>query len=247
MRIIAHRGYSGIAPENTIAAFRKAIEAGCGTIEFDVQLSQDSVPFVIHDSTIDRTTNGRGKVIEIPSDELCIYSAAYEDKFGDAYMEERLPTLEDALTFLKGKARALIEIKSESVLADQEDIEKAVVDLVTQAGMVDEAVVISFSSKALERVKRLSADINIGFLADRGRPEEAVDEAVRLGATLVLYHRSQVDRAKVDAAHARGMQCVVYTVDEPGGLERLLDLGIDGIGSNRPGELLRYLDQKVAS
>lgn len=244
MKIIAHRGYSGIAPENTIAAFAKAIEAGCKTIELDVQLTQDSVPFVIHDPTIDRTTNGRGKIIDIPSDELCVYSAAYEDKFGSDFIEERVPSLEDALEFLKGEAQVLIEIKEESVFPDRQDIEKGVVDLVKQHGMLNDTMVISFSSEALRRVKALEAGVQIGFLASRHAPDQGLATAVDLGASLLLYHRSQIDSSRVDAAHAKNIQCAIYTVDAPEELAQYIAMGIDAVGSNQPGDLIRHMGKK---
>ncbi len=244
MKIIAHRGYSGVAPENTIAAFAKAIEAGCKTVELDVQLTQDSVPFVIHDPTIDRTTNGRGKIIDIPSDELCVYSAAYEDKFGSDFIEERIPSLEDALEFLKGKAQVLIEIKEESVFPDRQDLEKGVVDLVKQHGLVNDAMVISFSADAVRRVKALEPAVQIGFLASRDAPERGLDTAVDLGASLLLYHRSQIDRGKVDAAHAINIQCAIYTVDVPEELDQYVAMGIDAVGSNQPGDLIRHMQRK---
>lgn len=240
MRIIAHRGYSGIAPENTIAAFDRAIEAGCKTIEFDVQLTLDGVPFVIHDPTIDRTTNGRGRVIEIDSSELAIYSAGYEDRFGSAFIDERIQSLEEVLKHLKGKAQVLIEIKSESVFDEREDIEREVVAALSRERMIEQAVVISFDARALRRVKAIDSSVAIGFLSGRDS-SIAIGTAKELGASLVLFHTSQINREKVDEAHRSGMQCAIYNVDRPEELPPFLSLGLDGIGSNFPGDLIKAL------
>ena len=241
MRLIAHRGYSGIAPENTLAAFQKAIDAGCTTIEFDVQLSRDAVPFVIHDPTLDRTTTGHGKVIETTARDLSHCGAGYFARFGDTFEEEHLPTLEETLAFLKGKAQVFIEIKSESVFQNREDVERSVVDLLDRFTMIGDAIIISFEPLALLRTKRFQPKLKTGYLVARDDLGRGLDKTAEIGAEMILYHRSQVDRMKIDMAHSRGFQCAIYTVDTPEELLPYLDMGLDGIGSNFPGELIQYL------
>ncbi|MEW6368856.1 MAG: glycerophosphodiester phosphodiesterase family protein [Acidobacteriota bacterium] len=241
MRIIGHRGYSGIAPENTIASFRKAIEAGCGLIELDVQLSCDGVPFVIHDATLDRTTDGHGSVLEMPASELGMFSAGFAARFGDQFVDERIPSLESALDFLKNKAQVLVEIKGESVFEEREDLERAVVDLVQRKELLDDVAVISFEPLALYRVKRMKPRIKTGFLVRNDELGRALDRAADLAASVILYHKSQIDQMKVDMAHDRGLLCCIFNVDTTEELMKYLPLGLDGIGSNYPGEMIRYL------
>src|SRR5688500_8189427 len=113
--VIAHRGNSSQRPENTLAAFTSALHVGATFVEFDVQLTRDRTVVVLHDATLDRTTTGRGPVGALTFDELRAFSAGHPSVFGSAYESERVPSLADTLDLLKGRARVMLEIKSESV------------------------------------------------------------------------------------------------------------------------------------
>jgi len=116
--VIAHRGDSAHRPENTLAALAGALELGVSAVEIDVQLTRDGRLVVIHDSTLDRTTNGRGDVRQMTLAEVRAVSAGYPSRFGDAYRGEHVPTLAEVVTLLRDRARILIEIKKESVTED---------------------------------------------------------------------------------------------------------------------------------
>src|SRR5262249_45661174 len=134
--IIAHRGDSSHRPENTLAAFVGALEVGADLVELDVQLTADGHIVVIHDVTVDRTTDGRGDVRRMSLPEIRALSAGYGAVFGAAYAGERVPTLAEALGLLRGRARVMIEIKGESVGADDEDgIESRTIAEVRRLGM----------------------------------------------------------------------------------------------------------------
>jgi hypothetical protein len=111
--VIAHRGDSAHRPENTLASFASALEVGSQLVEFDVRLTRDGMPVVIHDATLDRTTTGTGPVREHTLSEVRAVSAGYPELFASAYASERVPTLAEALGFLRGRARVMIEIKEE--------------------------------------------------------------------------------------------------------------------------------------
>jgi len=241
LKIIAHRGYSGIAPENTLAAFRKALDVGCNAVELDVQISADGVPFVIHDPTLDRTTSGSGRVVDRTARELAVLSAGYRARFAAEYAEERIPALEDALAFLRGRAEVLVEIKGESVFESREGIERSVGELLARFGMLEAARVISFQALALLRVKRLQPGIRTGFLVEHDELGRGLDRAVDIGASMILYHRSQINRMKVDMAHDRGLECTTFTIDSPDELPEYAGMGVEAILSNFPDRLLDRL------
>ncbi|HET8644390.1 MAG TPA: glycerophosphodiester phosphodiesterase family protein, partial [Vicinamibacteria bacterium] len=106
--IIAHRGDSAHRPENTLASFASALEVGADLVELDVQLTRDGHPVVIHDPTVDRTTDGQGKVVDFTLPELRRLSAGYPGRFGAAYAGERVPTLAQVLNFLRGRCKVMI-------------------------------------------------------------------------------------------------------------------------------------------
>ena len=118
--VIAHRGDSAHRPENTLASFASALEVGASLIEFDVQLTGDGHVVVIHDADVGRTTDGRGDVREMTLADVRALSAGYPEKFGDTWAGERIPTLAEVLSLLHGRARAMIEIKKDSVSDDDE-------------------------------------------------------------------------------------------------------------------------------
>ena len=118
--VIAHRGDSARRPENTLASFASALEIGAEVVEFDVQLTKDGEVVVIHDPTVDRTTDGTGRVVELTLAELRRLSAGYPARFGDQYRGEKIPTLSEVLGLIRDRAIGMIEIKHDSVTADAE-------------------------------------------------------------------------------------------------------------------------------
>jgi glycerophosphoryl diester phosphodiesterase len=117
--VIAHRGDSAHRPENTLAAFAGALELGVSAVELDIQLTRDGHVVVIHDPNLERTTSGRGDVRGMTLAEVRAVSAGYPERFGSDWAGERVPTLAEALALLRDRARALIEVKAESVTADE--------------------------------------------------------------------------------------------------------------------------------
>ena len=237
--VIAHRGDSAHRPENTLASFAAALEVGAAVVELDVQLSADREVVVLHDATLDRTTTGHGDVARLRLAELRTLSAGYPARFGEAFQGERVPTLGEALGLLKGRARLLIEIKTESVTDDAEGgIEARTLDVVRRLGMADAVALISFDQRVLLRLRKLAPEITRGQLFGRSSADEVVRAAAESQASLVMPHKGQLDAAFAERVRAAGLQLATWVVDEPAELKRLAPLGLYGVGSNCPGLLL---------
>src|SRR5262245_4017798 len=164
VEVIAHRGFSGIAPENTLAAIRAALEAGADRVEVDVLVTRDGVPVLLHDADLDRTTNGRGPVAARTLADVRALDAG--GWFDARFTGERVPTLAEALEFCRGRILLNLEIKSEAV-EDREapaGVEAAVVEAIRRARAPAEVVVSSFDPRALVRVRRLFPELGIQAL-----------------------------------------------------------------------------------
>src|SRR5262249_8674104 len=173
--VIGHRGDSAHRPENTLSSFASALEAGVDIVELDVQLTRDQHVVVIHDPTVDRTTSGRGAVGAMTLAEVRALSAGCPASFGSAYAGERVPTLAEVLAFLKGRARILLEIKTESVTDDVlGGVEARSIAEVRKADMARDVVILSFDHRALERSRAQAPEITRGHLFHRGTAEAIV-------------------------------------------------------------------------
>jgi glycerophosphoryl diester phosphodiesterase len=237
--VIAHRGDSAHRPENTLASFVGALEVGATLVELDVQLTGDGHVVVIHDPTLDRTTTGRGDVRRLTLAEVRAVSAGYPDRFGSAYGGERVPTFGEVLALLRDRARALVEIKTESVTDDAEGgIEARVADEVRRAGMADEVALISFDHRAVLRLRSLAPEIPRGRLFGRTTPDEVLAHAREAGCDIVMPHKSQLGDELAERVHAAGLKLATWVIDEPEELKGLARFGLYGVGSNRPGVLL---------
>jgi glycerophosphoryl diester phosphodiesterase len=248
VEVIAHRGFSRAAPENTLAAFRRAIEVGADRVEFDVLLTADGAPVVIHDHTLERTTSGRGLVSAM--DLAGIQALDAGRWFGPGFAGERVPTLDETLDACRGKIPVNVEIKGEAVdhgpAGEANGVESKVVAALRAHRMTGEAVVSSFEPLALERVHRLAPEIVIESLHDRERekgrgPREVCAE---VGSRAFNCSLKEVSVAWIAEAHAAGLKVKVYTVDEPADMERLIGMGVDGIFTNTPDRLIEILKKK---
>jgi glycerophosphoryl diester phosphodiesterase len=236
--VVAHRGASGVAPENTLAAFRRAVEIGAPAVECDVHLTADGVPIVIHDARVDRTTNGTGDVAALTLAELRRLDAG--SWFDPRCAGERLPTLEEALAAAAGRARVFVELK---VGGGAALVDRALADLARSGADV---AVISFGADEVRLVAERRADLPLGFLvSQRVVQEQGVARALRtvaeLGAGFISPHESAVDAAFVRAAHDAGLPVSVWTVDDPQRMRALSNIGVDAITTNRPDVALAEL------
>lgn len=240
--VIAHRGDSSHRPENTLAAFAGGLETGAAIVEFDVHLTRDGEVVVIHDPTVDRTTNGRGVVKQMTLAELRRLSAGYPARFGQTYGGERIPTLAEALGLLRDRAQAMIEIKPEAVTGDAEGgIEAHVVEEVRRARMEKDVALISFDRRALLRCRALAPDVLRGHLFQKGKAGEMLAGAREVGSELIMPEKRLLSDDLRDRAREAGVKVATWVVDEAEELRRLMRFELYGVGSNRPAEMLEAL------
>jgi len=210
---IGHRGAPAHASENTIKSFRKALELGCEAIELDVHMCASGELVVIHDETLERTTNGKGKVAGFSLQEL---------KKLDAGEGEKIPTLDEVIDAAASKARILIEIKNEKA-AD------AVRQLIEKYGDYKNLVAISFNLSALESIKTSNSLIKLGFTF-----EEKVQLPDLSGYYSINPSVDVIDREIVENAHKSGLKVFCWTVNNKEQLKIALDTGADGIMTDDP-------------
>jgi glycerophosphoryl diester phosphodiesterase len=231
---IAHRGASGTSPENTLAAFRAAIVAGAEMCELDVQPTADHALVVIHDDTVDRTSDGQGAVKEMTLAELKRLDAGV--RFGGAAgSSEPIPTLDEVFAATAGHCALNIELKSGQV-------EKEVMALMRKWKALETSMVSSFDWGRLARMRELEVAVRIGVLAEKNVPQ-MFDAAARLSAYAIHPRFDLVTSELCDTAHARGLKVLVWTVDAPELMHLLIGYGVDGIMTNYPARLREVLSE----
>jgi glycerophosphoryl diester phosphodiesterase len=241
--VIAHRGDPAHRPENTLASFESALAVGADLVELDIQRTRDGRVVVIHDGTLDRTTDGRGQVGEKTLAEVKAASAGHPERFGSRYASERVPTLAEALDLLRGRTRVMIEMKKESVMAEDSDdgIEALAVSEVRRAGIAKDVALISFERRALLRCQARAPEIRRGHLFYRAEPEDVVAGAREIGSDLVMPEKGMLSEALRDRAREAGLKVATWVVDDPEELRDLARFDLYGVGSNCPGLLLDAL------
>ena len=231
--VISHAACKGHAPENTLAALRAALAFGVDGIEIDVHASADRVPVLIHDPTVDRTTDGAGAVADLPLAQLRTLDAGGRVMDG-RFAGERIPTLAETLDLTRGRCLLIVEIKAEG-------IEREVVDVI--GGAAADVMVWSFRPSVVARIRELASAIPCARLTP-ALPDAAAglfEETLRGGQQAVSVHFAGVDDALVRAAALRGLSVYTWTADEPEDHRRLASAGVAGIVTNVPDVLLRGL------
>jgi glycerophosphoryl diester phosphodiesterase len=214
---VAHRGWSGGAPENTLAAFRLALSEPCvHWIELDVHLSKDEVPVVIHDATLNRTTNGKGKVRDKLAYELAQLDAG--GWFHPIYSGEPVPTLEQVLALVVGRSRLNIELKEGT--PDTRLLVRRVVELVRAYRMDREVVITSFDPQLIAQTKQYAPGIRTGLITDR-KPKDVVRKLQKLQASFLSIDYKQVGPSLLRETAEAGIQVMAWTVNQPSDLARL--------------------------
>ena len=229
--IIAHRGASGYTPENTMAAFERAVQLGAGFIETDLHLTRDARFVAIHDDTLERTSNGRGLVRDHTLAELRALDVGlwYDRQFAG----ERIPTLEEILAFARQHDVIFyLEIKHGAAWG----MHHTLVGALQSAENAARTVVISFDASTLAPLPKLDPGIMMGLLADHSQPD-LVHSATELGARQICPRVNLITQELVDRAHAADLQVVAWTVNDPDQMRSLIQTGIDGIMTDRPDRL----------
>jgi glycerophosphoryl diester phosphodiesterase len=219
-----------------MASFERGLELGADWIELDVHLSRDGTVIVIHDETLDRTTNGHGQVRERTLQEL---------KRLDAGAGQQIPTLDEVLSWARFRNTVVdIEIKNAPVY--YAGIEDAVVSSVQRADRLDQVIVISFDHSAVQRVKKLNERIATGVLYSCRPTDAGITLARQAGADAVLPHWAYVTPADVRVAHQAGLAVAPWASSDPEVLRHLIECGVDAIGTNHP-DVLREVIASMAS
>ncbi len=230
--ILGHRGASHAAPQNTLAAFCKAADVGADGVELDVHLSRDGVPVVIHDDSVDATTDGKGLVCEMTLAQLKTLDAGV--RFGAQFAGERIPTLEEVLEVVGKRLLVNIELKSEQTVA----LVSAVVALVRRMGMTSRVWFSSFKPYALYRARALAPEIPCGLLYGPLNPGTLLLRPFTPYEALHPY-KDMVTERFISRAHQRGLRVFTWTLDDPAVARRFADWGIDGIITNEPENVKR--------
>lgn len=220
-KVIAHRGYSAVAPENTLAAFRAAIDAGADAIEFDLRLTKDGHPVVMHDAAVDRTTDGHGLVADLTLAQVRALSA--NKRFAPRFAEERVPTLDEVLALARGRVMALAELKD----PDRKRLPGLLAEALDRHDMARRTLVISFHAPSLARFRALRPEAPVGLLALPYDPPGRRAMQVKADAALGFF--GALDRRVVKASQAAGIEVFTWTVNDPAALRRVARLGVDGI------------------
>lgn len=236
--VIAHRGASSVAPENTLAAFSRAAALGADYFELDVQVSRNDSLMVIHDATVDRTTDGSGQVSEMTYEELRTLDAG--SWFDSTFASERLPTLYEALALAQGSGiNVAVEIKADGIAED-------VVRLIEEMGMEEEVIVFAFNFDNIAAAKETNSSIPVLYL--KGEMTRAdIDRTQGIGGEYVGGGgRTEVTPALLSYAHERGIDVWRWTVNSAPEMRALVDVGIDGIITDYPQRLIALLGEETA-
>ena len=239
-KFAAHRGGALLWPENSLLAFRNAAETlGADFLEFDVHLSKDGQVVVIHDPTLERTTNGRGLVRAHTLAEL--HALRLRDRSG-ALTDEPVPSLDDVVALaMRTHRQMLLEIKVDDRERRYPGIEEQVFEVLDRHGAVGATVVMSFERDTWKRVRALRPEARacalysrrtLGDLGSTLRAE--MEQAQRAGVTMLGLHQNLVDADAVELAHQAGMILGVWTVNDAGGIRRFIGLGVDLVITDRP-------------
>jgi glycerophosphoryl diester phosphodiesterase len=235
--IVAHRGFSAVAPENTLAAFAAAIRAGADMIELDVAMTADGDAVCLHDDTVDRTTDGHGRVATMSTDTIRRLDAG--SWFGPGFRGERVPTLTDALDLARRRVGVNIEIKADP---RRGQVVAAVAEAVAAVAAGDEVVVSSFNPEMLAQLHAAAPDLRTALLVeDRRSHRRAVGDAVEAGARGLHVALPLADPRTLAAARRRGLRLGVYTVNSTHAARRLAGIGAALLITDRPDRLLEAL------
>ena len=239
MRVFAHRGYSGLYPENTMLAFEKAREAGCKAMELDVHLSKDGQLVIIHDETLDRTTNVKGLVCSYDLSELQTFNAGTAEEF------QRIPSLETYCIWAKEHGIFTnIEIKTNLIYYPL--IEEKVLALLEKYGLVEQTLISSFNHGSVIRMRQLRPEIQCAFLVG-GRGLANVGSYAK-NFKVEYYHPDGafLTKAAVEECKAHGVGINVWTIDDLGLLHRMRTWQVDGVFTNHCEPVLALLGAKHA-
>ena len=231
--LIAHRGASNIAPENTLKAFRMAMDLNADGIEFDVRQSRDGELVIIHDNNVFRTTHRFGFINRMNLDTI---------KSLDAGEGEQIPTLREMTSIVKGKVILMCELKVHG-------ISEQVVNILKNADLIDSTIVISFKHNELLKVQKIEPDLKIGSIIPSGsgwitnwyEKKKAILFASSHGFFSINPFYPIINQKLVDFAHHHGLKVFPWTVNSKRAVKKLKEMGVDGVLTNNISKVKKFL------
>ncbi|HKG47015.1 MAG TPA: glycerophosphodiester phosphodiesterase family protein [Pyrinomonadaceae bacterium] len=242
--IIGHRGASAVAPENTMAAFREALAVGADGIEFDVRLTRDGVPIIIHDSTLRRTGGLPHPIAELTWTEISRVDVG--SWFAGSFANETVPSLAELFTLFQSNNSTLyLEMKCDSP-SEQRPLVEACVRSIHEHSLKERVIVECFQLPALKILKEIDPEIKTVALVEPSFTNPSVlfdqriiNQAIDIGAAALALHHRLAREGLVRKAKAAGLHVAVWTVDDPTWIERARIIGIDALITNDPAAMLR--------
>ena len=230
--LIGHRGYPARYPENTLASFKGAMDAGCDMIELDVTLTRDRKVVVIHDDTLDRTTTGKGLVRGHSFEEIEMLDAG--SWFDPRFAAERMPELSEVLKLTAGRCLLNIEIKASAFEPDfpADAIEHQAVQLVKTTGAMDRVIISSFDQRILQRIAAMDAPPALALISDHAADRNVLERLLAEKAFSWHPRFTVLTRDQVDMLHAAGLKIFPWTINTREEAQKLLALGVDGLICN---------------
>lgn len=224
IKAIGHRGVAGLEPENTLRSFRAAMALGVDTVECDVHLTRDGRAVLMHDHTVDRTTDGTGQVSTFSLDEI---------RALDAGNGERVPTLVELIELIRGRLEAHIELKDEQAAG-------TVLALLREHGVEEQVFLTSGNTALLAAVRAADSNIRMEHIFG-DPPDDAIERAIAVGARRVSCHIRSLRRPFVEKAHSHGLEVIAWPPNREDEMAAAVDLGVDLICSDRPDILMTFL------
>jgi glycerophosphoryl diester phosphodiesterase len=238
--VVAHRGLSAKAPENTLASFERAAHvSGVDMIELDVRLTKDEEVIVLHDRTLQRTSTGNGPARNYSLEEIRRLDAG--SWFHPMFAEQRIPTLAEVFQQIGTRLWVDVEIKSDRLHREPSGLlEEKVLDIVNKCGMENRVLFSSFDHRILSNMKRIKSSVVTGvlfdFLRDFGSSPSRLAE--RVGANVFKCAARELNRHMLNDAHRHDIAVYVYTLNSVRGAQRMLTYGVDGILSNNADDIV---------
>lgn len=236
---IAHRGFSGAYPENTMLAFKKAIDAGCDGIETDVHMTKDGTMVLCHDEKLDRTTNSQGFIKDYTFHELCKVDAGI--KFDEKFKNETIPTIDEFLSYVKDK-NLVINLELKNNIVHYEGLEEQIIKKIYHYNMRENIILSSFDHNSMVKIKEIDNTIKTGLLYGATLYKAQDYAKIANADALHPFFPAVMDKEIVENIKKAGLLINAYTVNDKNDMQSLINLGIDGIITNYPDKLKVLLE-----
>ncbi len=245
MFVIAHRGANRFAPQNTLRAFEKAIDFNSDGVETDIQITKDGHLVLCHDSTVNRTSDGKGKISELLLSDIREFD--FGSWFGRKFKETKIPTIDEFLQLIKDSSVRILDLE----LKPQKNIEgfaEKILEKVNDYSLTDRLLISSFDVNILKQVKSINPDVPVGILYPY--PSDIVKRrfsapfklAIRNRIDYLLPHYSYVSRAVIRKAHGLGLKVAPWTVNKLETADKLITWEADGLITDIPDVMLNKID-----